>query len=214
MFAEVICRPYQHIQKRGLATGVVYIRDLPRWCSEERLYDSAHPYAHVFGIWIHQPASKVRAESKEKPYHKTRRPAAIRITNTEVPTTVYEISKLPEPTKEEIKQVRGALVRIASCLRDNGIMAEPIGKEPDMFQRRAGLVMQRGPETRLFDKVTTTRPWFANGMVDGYRKGFMQARDKVDVEDVLEKASQSEDEMKYLADYLEYVAAKSTPKSL
>ncbi|KAJ1818341.1 hypothetical protein LPJ56_001846 [Coemansia sp. RSA 2599] len=212
MFSGIRKTLHDLTQRRGLATGVVYISNLPHWCGEQRLYDTARLHSLVYGVWIRPPPSRARAESSNKLHRNIRRPAAIRIINTELPATIYEISKLPEPTQEEIEQIKGALVQIIGGLRDHGILAKPVSNEPDMFQKRAGLVMKMGPETRIFDKKTTSRPWLTKGVVDGYRKGFMKARDKAEIEDILEEASQSEDEMEYLAKYLEFVAEKSTPK--
>ncbi|KAJ2599190.1 hypothetical protein GGF39_002337 [Coemansia sp. RSA 1721] len=211
---SAISQTFQRIQRRSLATGAVYIRDLPRWCNEKRLYDTAHPHSsNVYGIWIQGQTTKVRTQSSNRLGRHPQRPAAIRITTEEPPTTIYEISKLPQPTEEEIEQIRDATVQIVKSLQSCGIAAKPVTNEPDMFQRRAGLVMKAGPESRTFDRITTGRPWFTKGMVDGYRKGFMEARDKAEVEDILDQASKSDDEMKFLTEYLEYVAGNPQPKA-
>ncbi|KAJ2788262.1 hypothetical protein GGI15_000067 [Coemansia interrupta] len=198
---------------RSLATGVVYIRNLPPWCNEQRLQDAAHAHGHVYGVWISNHSRKaLKTLGNHHSPHSSKRTAAIRITNTSVPESISEIAQLPEPTLEEKEQISESLASIVRYLNQQNISAEVVTKEPDMFQTRAAKALGMGVETRLFDKRTSDKPRFTEGMLDGYREGFKKGHSRLGIESLLRQAKESEDEMLLLTELFEHLHETSSSK--
>ncbi|KAJ2373382.1 hypothetical protein IW150_003653, partial [Coemansia sp. RSA 2607] len=196
---------------RSLATGVVYIRNLPSWYNEQKLRDAAHAHGHVYGVWISRRSRKQpKTLGGQYSPHSSKRTAAIRITNTPVPESISEIAQLPEPTLEEKGHIGKSLANIVQFLNKQNICAEVVTKEPDMFQTRAAKALGMGVETRLFDKRTTDRPRFTEGMLDGYREGFKKSRSKLEIESLLGLAKKSDDEMLFLTELFEHLHETSS----
>ncbi|KAJ2651630.1 hypothetical protein IWW40_001530 [Coemansia sp. RSA 1250] len=193
--------------RRALATGVVYIDRLPAHISEDALIEAAEIYAQVYDVWKKPRSVKSQlllARSNE--LDKSHCLAAVRVTTAPVPSTIEAIARLPKPSASEIKQCQEALLAISQDLRERGIPAMPVTKEPDMFQVVAQKALGRGAHTRLFDQKTTSTPNFTQGMIDGYRKGFVRAKSKADIAELLEQCSESDDELEFLAAYFEHTA--------
>ncbi|KAJ2459198.1 hypothetical protein GGF42_001614 [Coemansia sp. RSA 2424] len=181
--------------RRGLATGLVYINNKPPQTTRQTLIAAAQKHSHVYDVWISAPCARNNVIAHR---------AAIRITTDPVPETVEAISLLPDPTKEEVETIKAAALATVATLKAEGINSLPILKEPMFFQNAARCALGRGPQTRLFDKRTATKPQHTRGMLDGYRAGFLEARKKRDASDVVEQSKQSEDALEFLAGYFEH----------
>ncbi|KAJ2892635.1 hypothetical protein IWW38_003144 [Coemansia aciculifera] len=185
--------------RRGLATGVIYIDSKPSQATRQTLYDQVQKHSngsHVYDVWISAPTTR-----RNLVFHR----AAIRITTEPVPTTVEAISLLPDPTNAEIEAIRAASLEIVKGLKaEAGVNALPILKDPGFFQTTARRALGHGPQTRLFDKFTTSKPRFTRGMLDGYREGFLEARKIRDANDIVEQSKRSDDALGFLADYFEH----------
>ncbi|KAJ2804855.1 hypothetical protein H4R20_002339 [Coemansia guatemalensis] len=132
-----------------------------------------------------------------------KRQAAVRITTEELPGTLEEIAQLPDPIKSEIQYCTDVLLKIVNELKLLHIYAMPVTKYPDMFQVVARRALGLGMETRRFDRRLTDRPRHTQGMLDGYRGGFMAARREADVAELLRRCEASEDELEFMAEYFE-----------
>ncbi|KAJ2718885.1 hypothetical protein GGI07_005532 [Coemansia sp. Benny D115] len=138
-----------------------------------------------------------------RPSTKFIRQAAIRVTNEKVPQTISRIAQLPDPTPEEIQEMQETLGCITAYLAEQGIPAVIVPKHPDLFQNGARRAIGMGEHTRLFDEKTTSRPRYTQGMIDGYRKGFEDARRTENTKEMLEHFAASDNEMEILLEYLE-----------
>ncbi|KAJ2353247.1 hypothetical protein GGH92_000784 [Coemansia sp. RSA 2673] len=184
---------YQY--RRGLATGLIYINNKPAHATRQTLIEAAQKHSHVYDVWISAPILR-----KNIIAHR----AAIRITTDPVPETLEAISLLPVPTKEEIDAIKTAALATVATLKAEGVNSLPVLKDPEFFQTAARHALGYGPSTRLFDKRTTSKPRYTRGMLDGYRAGFKEARQKRDANSIVEQSKQSEDALEFLAGYFEH----------
>ncbi|KAJ2832302.1 hypothetical protein GGI24_001286 [Coemansia furcata] len=181
--------------RRGLAAGLIYINSKPAHATRKVLIDAAQNHGLVYDVWLSGPQRRRNSVTHR---------AAIRITTEPVPETIEAISLLPDPTKEEVDAIRAASFATVATLKKEGVHALPILKEPAFFQNNARRALGFGPDTRLFDKRTTSRPRHATGMMDGYRAGFLEARRKRDANNIVEQSLQSENALEFLAGYFEH----------
>ncbi|KAJ1994256.1 hypothetical protein GGI26_004320 [Coemansia sp. RSA 1358] len=184
--------------RRHLATGLVFIESLPNTVtSTKQLYDIAEPHAHIYGVWTRPDPLKSSPNGSHSGM------ASIRITTEPVPRSLSIISKLPDPTAEEIDRVKSQLMDIAKAVRTQWqVNCTPITKFPDMFQISARAAVGLGSETRRFDMATTDTPRFTKGLINGYREGFKQARRNKKADELLTASSESDDEIDFLIAYL------------
>ncbi|KAJ2082108.1 hypothetical protein H4R24_001849 [Coemansia sp. RSA 988] len=192
---------------------MVYIKQFPRDASKEMLKEVAGHHGCVFGLWMNDHAQQhLRLRSSQLPrvgihlpsdQRSPKRQAAVRITTEEVPRTLEEIAQLSDPTKSEIQCCADALLEIVNELKRLRIYAMPVTKYPNMFQIVARRALGLGMDTRRFDRKLTDRPRHTQGMLDGYRGGFMAARREADVAELLRRCEASENELEFMADYFE-----------
>ncbi|KAJ2754887.1 hypothetical protein GGI19_002068 [Coemansia pectinata] len=181
--------------RRGLATGLIYIDNKPAHTTRKTLIEAAQKHSLVYDVWISAPILR-----KNIVAHR----AAIRITTDAVPETLEAISLLPDPTKEELDAIKTIALATVATLKADGVNALPILKDPGFFQTAARRALGYGPSTRLFDKRTTSKPRYTRGMLDGYRAGFLKARQKRDANSIVEQSKKSENALEFLAGYFEH----------
>ncbi|KAJ2541941.1 hypothetical protein GGF49_003255 [Coemansia sp. RSA 1853] len=195
-------RKVQHVQRRTLATGTVYVSHLPTWANEKTLRQTAELHAHVYGVWTSPPPTQPNMHSHKHPTHD--RKAAVRITTEQVPDTIEAMSHVAMPTHTEIAHCQKLLLDIIEDLKMQGIRAMPISKDPGLFQTGAREALGLGIHTRRFDIRTSSTPLYTRGLVDGYREGFLEARRKADIADLLKRCNECEDELEFMTEYFEH----------
>ncbi|KAJ2530587.1 hypothetical protein IWW43_004250, partial [Coemansia sp. RSA 1935] len=193
----------QCVQRRTLATGTVYVSHLPIWANEKILRQTAELHAHVYGVWT-SPYKPTQPNMHSHTQSVDTRMAAIRITTDLVPDTIEEMSHIAQPTPTEITHCQKLLLDIIKDLKMQGIRAMPISKNPGMFQLGAREALGLGIHTRRFDMRTTSTPLYTQGLIDGYRKGFLEARRKADIADLLQRCNECEDELEFMTEYFEH----------
>ncbi|PIA16359.1 hypothetical protein COEREDRAFT_8484 [Coemansia reversa NRRL 1564] len=201
------------LYRRSLATGVVYVKQFPRSVSREALKEVAGRHGCVFGLWINDHRQQqLRPRSSQLPrvgihlpsdQRNPKRQAAVRITTEKLPDTLEAIAQLPNPTKSEVQHCKDALLKVVNELKRLHIYAMPVTKYPDMFQVVARRALSLGMESRRFDRKLTDKPRHTQGMLDGYRSGFMAARREANVAELMQRCEASEDELGFMAEYFE-----------
>ncbi|KAJ2505373.1 hypothetical protein GGI11_007036 [Coemansia sp. RSA 2049] len=186
----------RHPPRRHLATGTVYINALPnRITSAAEILAIAQKHSIVYSVWT-RPAD-LRATSTAA------RRVAVRLVTERIPPTVAEISRLPDPTTEDVAALTAQLLEISGDIEARlNVPCVPVASDPGMFQSSARAALGLGPETRTFDLATTDSPNYTRGLVDGYRKGFRAARLKKEKDDVLRLSAEADDELEFLLAYL------------
>ncbi|KAJ2816109.1 hypothetical protein IWW50_006610 [Coemansia erecta] len=204
------CRALQI--RRTLATGVVYVSQLPHWAGEKTLREAVERHAHVYGVWIKPRVSHLKSKGIRGGSHVNamdiygNRMAAVRITTEPVPHDVKEIAQIEPPTSADIEKCEAAMLAATADLRVSGIQAVPVNKHPALFQTAARRAMGQGIGTRHFDWRTTTVPRYTKGLIDGYRQGFLKARRKAEVTELLQECDKSDDELEFMAAYFEHIS--------
>ncbi|KAJ1965946.1 hypothetical protein GGI12_000424 [Dipsacomyces acuminosporus] len=154
----------------------------------------------VYGVWI---SSEPSANRRQRPGKG--RKAAIRIVTEDVPLDLGKIAGLPEPSSGEIQELKASVDAVVSSLELHGIGSVPIYKDVSLFQSAARNATVDANASREFDTLTTPRPRYTRGLIDGYRQGFAEARQKRDAMALLKdcEKEQEEDELASLAGYFE-----------
>ncbi|KAJ1731697.1 hypothetical protein LPJ61_002407 [Coemansia biformis] len=193
--------------RRTLATGLVFVRRLPGWAGPATLERAAAAHGHVYGAWATPPW----AGQGPSPGAHTEgggpaaRMAAVRIATEKVPRDLAAIAQLPDPAGDEIRRCEDALLLVVRTLGQQGIRAMPVSKNPDLFQVAARRALGLGPATRRFDLRTTSTPRYTRGLVDGYRRGFAEARRQQDVAGLLQQCEESDDELYFMSECFEHL---------
>ncbi|KAJ2552852.1 hypothetical protein EV175_003159 [Coemansia sp. RSA 1933] len=181
--------------RRFLATGFVHINSLPEHItSTTEIISIAQQHSIVYSIWTGQ-TPLTASESLRR--------VSVRLVTERIPSTIDEISELPDPTEDEIKKLKTQLVAITDAIqRQLKAPCIPIAGDPGMFQRSARKARGLGPDTSRFDVKTTNTPQYSRGLIDGYRKGFKHAKWQMIKKDIFKAAKESDDELYYLSSYL------------
>ncbi|KAJ2085731.1 hypothetical protein IW138_006154, partial [Coemansia sp. RSA 986] len=181
--------------KRYLATGLVYINNLPAHImGTAEILSIAQKHSIVYGIWTN-PTLLTTTGAK--------RQVSVRLITERIPSTIIGISKLSDPTEADIAKLKAQLMEIAHAIQTQ-LMSPclPIVRDPGMFQRSARDTLGLGPETRRFDERTTDTPKYNRGLIDGYRQGFRRARLRKVKNDIFQVSRESDNELDYLTSYL------------
>ncbi|KAJ2663600.1 hypothetical protein IWW48_001283 [Coemansia sp. RSA 1200] len=181
--------------RRHLATGMVYIKNLPKHItSPAEILAIAQKHSIVYSVW--SKPSDLRTAN-------TARYVSVRLVTERIPSTVVEISRLPDPTREDVDKLTTQLLEISREIEAQlNVPCAPIANDPGMFQSSARDALGLGPETRTFDLATTDSPKYTRGLIDGYRRGFRSARLKKEKDDVLKLSAEADDELEFLLAYL------------
>ncbi|KAJ1943042.1 hypothetical protein EC988_006334 [Linderina pennispora] len=182
---------------RSLATGVVYIRHLPSTTSLADLEDTAKQHGSVYGVWR---SSDSDGASDKK------RPAAIRMVTEQVPRDIAEIARLPTPTAEEVERITDAVNSVVSEFRRMyRIDAVAVLRDHGMFQSASRRIADNRHGTDDFDVLTTNRPRYTRGMIDGYRRGFVEAaKQSEQAQGLAECTEKGSDQLASLIEYFEH----------
>ncbi|KAJ1949509.1 hypothetical protein FBU59_001111 [Linderina macrospora] len=164
----------QRIQTRGLASSILYVTNLPKGTTEEKLAPIFEKYGPVYEY--HFPQSR-----GEQSYVN----AFIKLYSGDLPSTIEELAALPAPSAVEVSDVAKRGSDAIAELSEYDFEGRPMRvgfahkNMPDAIQFHARMTLRKAADPEFAantNKRQNEKGGYSAGYKDGFRDGLAEAQ--------------------------------------